>query len=58
MNLAFLNILPDVLLRAFGIADRVQSDVQKRAAAIALKKVQAAEAKAKVDTATDRNSIG
>lgn len=57
MNLAVLNILPDLMLRGLGIYDRVQSDVQKRAAAIALKKAQSTEAKAVSDTQSDRNAI-
>lgn len=57
MNLAILNILPDLMLRGLGIYDRVQSDVQKRAAAIALKKAEASEAKAVSDTQSDRNVI-
>jgi len=57
MNLAFLDILPNVILRGIGVYDRVQGDVQKRAAAIALKKAETSEKKTAADTQSDRNAI-
>lgn len=57
MNIAFLNVLPDLVLRGLGIYDRVQSDVQKRAAAQEMKKVKSAEDTARDATAADRKAI-
>lgn len=57
MNLSFLNFLPDIMLRGLGIYDRVQSDIQKRAAGKALAKAEAEGKKSAEATASDRAEI-